>query len=192
MGVGGRPRGRAFPIRRGHSGVTSAPLELRIRAAGPESLDAVVELLSAAARWWQATDPPSPWPVPFPIERVRPAIERGEMIVVHVPGRAAPIGCLSLQWEDPEFWGEQPPVAGYVHRFAVDRDYAGRRVGEQLLAEVERRVLEVGRDRVRLDTRAASRRLVRYYEDSGFLPVGHATVRGIDCVLLERTIVPKM
>src|SRR5205823_916179 len=58
---------------------------------------------------------------------------------------------ITLRWEDPAFWGEQPPVAGYVHAIAVRRAFAG--LGPKMLEWAEEQVRGSGRGLVRLDCR---------------------------------------
>lgn len=168
--------------------VRAAGGTLAVRPARRDDLGAMLRLLSEAARWWESVDPPSPWPDPFPEERVRPSVERGEGYVAELDGRI--VGCYTLQWEDPEFWGERPPDAGYVHRVAVDRSEAGRGIGRRMIEDAAARVARAGRPFLRLDTAKRSRPLRRYYGALGFAERGEVTVRGIRCVRFERAVVP--
>jgi len=181
----------AYPPRVGRR-ITSDASPLRIRPAAPEELPEVLRLLTEAARWWHTVDPEpgSAWPVPFPEDRVRPNLERGEVFLAFAAAGGPAVGTYTLQWSDPEFWGERPPDAGYVHRVAVDRSASGRGIGRALLEDAAERVRGAGRSWLRLDTAASSRPLHRYYTSLGFGEAGSVRVRGIRCVRFEKRLLP--
>ncbi len=164
-------------------------IELRVRPAGAPDLPVALQILTRAAEWEASRGMVSPWPVPFPEDRVRPSLERGELFLAEgADGRS--IATVTLQWEDPTFWGERPPDAGYVHRLAVRREFAGRGAGYAILRWAEDQVGARGREWLRLDTLTARERLHEYYEDFGFLPVGRLTVRALDVTLFEKRVRP--
>jgi ribosomal protein S18 acetylase RimI-like enzyme len=72
----------------------------------------------------------------------------------------------------PEHVGEQEPDAGYVHRLAVRRAYAGRGMGRALLEWAAAQTAGSGRVWLRLDCMADNRRLCHYYESLGFVQRG--------------------
>jgi protein-tyrosine phosphatase len=160
---------------------------VRFRAAESSDLPLVVDLLAESTRWLNERGEPSGWPIPFPEERLRPAIEAGELFVVEGP-ESDPLGVVTLQWDDPAFWGPRPPDAGYIHRFVVRRSAAGRGIGDLVLRWVDGEVRARDRPFVRLDCLAASAFLRRYYEQHGFRRVGAATVGGLDCSLFEKQL----
>jgi GNAT superfamily N-acetyltransferase len=127
----------------------------------------VLELLDEAAAWMAAIGQPN-WPVPFPRRRVTANAEAGEVHLASVDGVV--VGTVTLQWEDPRFWGEDGTDgrAGYVHRLAVRRAHAGSGLGARLLGWADEQVREAGRDRLRLDVVSDNGPLRRYYERSGF------------------------
>ncbi len=79
-----------------------------------------------------------------------------------------PVGKLTLQWDDPEMWGEQPPDAGYIHGLCVTRAVAGAGLGEALLDWAGERVAAQGRTWLRLDCMKRNPALRAYYERQGF------------------------
>ena len=85
-----------------------------------------------------------------------------------------PVGKLTLQWDDPEMWGERPPDAGYVHGLTVSRAVAGLGLGAALLDWAGQRVAARGRRWLRLDCMAANPALRAYYERLGFAYRGAA------------------
>jgi protein-tyrosine phosphatase len=85
-----------------------------------------------------------------------------------------PVGKLTLQWDDPEMWGERPPDAGYVHGLCVSRAVAGLGLGAALLDCAGQQVVAHGRRWLRLDCMAANPALRAYYERLGFAYCGAA------------------
>jgi protein-tyrosine phosphatase len=164
--------------------------ELTFRPAGPEDLHQVVEVLSEAAAWAKARGVEAWWPVPFPEKWVRPGVERGEVILAEI--RSQLVGTLTLTREDPVMWGKQPPIAAYVHRVAVSREYAHRGVGGRLLDWAADRARSWGRSNLRLDCLATNEPLVAYYRSQGFREVGRVqgNIPGEErpSVLMERPL----
>jgi ribosomal protein S18 acetylase RimI-like enzyme len=154
-----------------------------VRRAAPQDLDTVVAILSEAARWLLGRGIRQ-WPDPFPRDRAAALLERGEFYLARVDGE--PAATFALLWSDPGFWGEQPPVAGYVHAIAVRRAYAGRGLGEQLLDWAEEQVAAAGREFLRLDCMSDNSVLREYYERLGFEPRGEAVFRDFTATRFER------
>ena len=158
---------------------------MKVERAGAEELGDVVEVLSEAAAWLRSRGIEQ-WPSPFRADWVAPSIERGETYLVRENDAVA--GTITLRWEDPAFWGEQPPVAGYVHGIAVRREFAG--LGPELLAWADEQVRAAGRGLLRLDCRTDNAELRRYYERHGFRYCGDATVHDFRTSLYERRCSP--
>jgi protein-tyrosine phosphatase len=158
---------------------------VNVTRASAEELDEVVAVLSEAAAWLRLRGIDQ-WPDPYPAEWVAGSIGRGETYLARENGVV--VGTITLRWADPAFWGEQPPVAGYVHGLAVRRELAGR--GPELLEWAEERVREAGRDLLRLDCRTENARLRGYYERHGFEHRGDTTVDDFRTSLYERRCRP--
>lgn len=144
--------------------------ELTVRSATLSDLPTILEVLTEAARWGWARGIENWWPIPYPADRVRPGIERGEFVVGERSGLV--VGTLRLSKEDPRTWGEQPPVAGYVHQLAVRRSLQGEGIGKAMLEWAAVTVRAWGRSKLRLDCLATNESLVRYYRELGFREVG--------------------
>jgi ribosomal protein S18 acetylase RimI-like enzyme len=140
--------------------------DVRIRRAGPDDFEPARTVLTLAAAWARDRGIERWWPVPFPAERLRPALENGHLYVAESAGEI--VGTLVFKWDDVKVWGEEPPVAGYVHMLAVRRDRPVRGLGEILLAWSADRTRENGRPLLRLDCLATNESLIRYYEGVGF------------------------
>jgi GNAT superfamily N-acetyltransferase len=141
-------------------------MPLIVRAAGPADVEAVEDILAEVSAWMRARDIVQ-WPVRFPDGFLLGCARRGELYVAS--DQRGPVGTVTLQWSDPLFWGDRHD-AGFVHRLAVRRSYAG--AGRFLLEWAEAEVRARGRSFVCLDTLTSNTRLRRYYEDLGYRPVG--------------------
>jgi protein-tyrosine phosphatase len=161
------------------------PRLLDVRLAGEEDLSAVLAILTDASGWERSHGIEDPWPFPFPADRVAPGLSRREVFLAYSESEA-PIATVSLSWEDPRFWGERPPDAGYVHRLAVRPDHLGRGIGRTLLEWASERIHDSGRQFLRLDCLARNDRLCRYYRDAGFEARGTVVVDGFECARFER------
>jgi protein-tyrosine phosphatase len=160
--------------------------QFEFRRAERDDLGLVVDILTEAATWARDRGIQGLWWVPFPPERIAPALERGDVYLV-LDGPAA-IGTITLQWSDVDFWGERPPDAGYIHRLAIRRSVAGHGVGPAMLRWADQRAREAGRRYLRLDCRSTHAALRRYYLNAGFAIIGAAVVHDVEVVLLERAI----
>lgn len=166
---------------------TSERLEVRFSQAGPEGLATVLSILTESAEWARAKGVEGLWQVPYPAEWVSPSLERGEVYLVYVGSQ--PIATVTFRWSDPAFWGEVAADAGYLHRLAVRRAFAGRQVGHRIVEWAANKVRAEGRSFLRLDCRSNHAGLRRYYLSLGFRPVRDTVVPGgIEVVLLERPV----
>jgi ribosomal protein S18 acetylase RimI-like enzyme len=156
---------------------------LEVRQAHPDDLDEVVAILSEAARWLLERGIYQ-WPDPFPRDRTAELVDGGEFYLALVDGE--PAATFALLWSDPSFWGEQPPLAGYVHAIAVRRSYAGQRLGEKLLDWADERIAAAGREFLRLDCMSDNAVLREYYERLGFEPRGEAVFDDFTATRFER------
>jgi ribosomal protein S18 acetylase RimI-like enzyme len=164
--------------------------EPQCRPGRDEDVGAVVELLSEAAQLVRDREGRLGWPFPFPVEEVRAAAARGELRVLESDGRV--VASYFLVWEDPRFWGPQPPIAGYLHKLAVRADQRGRGLGAAALDRAAAEVAAAGRSFLRLDCLASQERLVGFYRRAGFesvreIDLGPATDRR-RFLLMERSV----
>lgn len=163
--------------------------EVLVRPARPEDLARVLAILEEAARRMRAYGNVHGWPVPFPTALVQGPLQEGDTYLVARPD-GVDVATVTLRWEDPRFWGVQPPVAGYLHRLAVRSAHAGRRYGPAILAWADGEVRRRGRQLLRLDTATSNAGLLQYYAALGFRRVGevaHDPLR-FPVTLLERPV----
>lgn len=140
--------------------------ELHVRLAEPGDVEGVLDLLGEAARWIRSLTGILQWPERFPRQFIADLVDEGVVYVALDDGQL--VATLCLQWADPMFWPDGDDGAVYVHRLVVKRSYAGRGIGEQLLAWAGERAAEAGRFFLRLDCMTENAGLRRYYEALGF------------------------
>ncbi len=97
-------------------------------------------------------------------------ISRSPTYAVRLDGEI--VGTVGLQWEDASIWGDQPPVAGYIHRLAIKDGFHGLGLGEQVLNWAQAEAAKKGRSLLRLDCSTDNPKLCAYYEKLGFVQVG--------------------
>ncbi|MGA7923044.1 MAG: GNAT family N-acetyltransferase [Thermoplasmata archaeon] len=170
-------------------GEHSTSKALILRHASPQEVDLAASILTEAAEWSMGIGNPHPWPRPFPSEILQRSADRGELFLAETASHEI-AGTLTLQWEDPLFWGVQPPVAGYLHRLALRRAFAGQGLGRRMIQWAEERVRERGREFLRLDCDAENARIRSYYEALEFRFVSDAEKPGVPfrCALYQKRV----
>jgi ribosomal protein S18 acetylase RimI-like enzyme len=138
---------------------------LGVVRATADDVDEGLDVLAEAAAWLRERGIEQ-WPRRFPRGQIQESVARGETYVARYGDVTA--GTLALQWDDAFFWGERPPDAGYVHRVAVRRAFAGAGLGARLIEWADREAAACGRRYLRLDCMAENQRLRKYYERLGF------------------------
>src|SRR5258705_13992510 len=108
---------------------------LTITRATPADYHAVMPILREAADWLSARGNPQwkHWHMDAGERILSERIERHEVYLFRLD--STPVGTLTIQWSDPEQWGERglDDNAGYIHGIAITRSMGGMRVGERLL-----------------------------------------------------------
>jgi GNAT superfamily N-acetyltransferase len=138
---------------------------VNVRRATLEDVPLVAEMLDEATAYVR-TKGRDQWPVPYPQDELSGFAGRGELFVVDVDGEAA--GTFALLEDDRKFWGERPPDALYLHKLAVRRAFAGRKLGERIVEWVVDETRARGRNFVRLDCQRDLPGIREYYERLGF------------------------
>jgi GNAT superfamily N-acetyltransferase len=145
----------------------------------------VAELLDEATVWVGERGYEQ-WPLPFPRDELAASIERGEVYVAEVDGDS--VATVTLLWDDPMYWGEQPADAAYVHKLAVSRACAGQRIGQALVEWADKTAAAAGREFLRLDCLRDNPSIREYYERLGFEHRGDLVVNGRRMSIYERSI----
>jgi ribosomal protein S18 acetylase RimI-like enzyme len=152
--------------------------ELTVVRAGITDYDAVMAILREAADWLSARGIQQwyHWHMDVGEQILPERLEHHEVYLFQHD--RSPVGTLTIQWSDPDVWGERgiDGLAGYVHGMAVARSAGGMRVGERMLEWAVGTIAARGRAFARLDAMASNAPLCRYYEQRGFRPLGTATL----------------
>jgi GNAT superfamily N-acetyltransferase len=159
---------------------------VNVKRARHEDADTVAELLDEATVWVGELGFEQ-WPLPFPRDELAEAIDRGEVYVVEGEDDE-PVATLVLLQDDPQYWGERPQDALYLHKFAVRRDRAGRGIGAAVVEWANAEAAEAGREFLRLDCLCDNLRIRDYYEDLGFEHRGDLVLNGRNMSLYERPV----
>lgn len=160
---------------------------LEIVPAKSDDIDTVLEILDQATSWLLKKGITTVWvPGGFSRENFLDQISKGEVYLGMVA--ECPVGTFILQWSDPFFWGEQPPVAGYVHKLAVRPEYSGQGIGLAMLGWAENRARLAGKTLLRLNCMADDRKIRDYYERAGFAHRGDVVKPKATASLYEKTL----
>jgi GNAT superfamily N-acetyltransferase len=159
---------------------------VNVRRADQTDALTVAGLLDEATQWVTALGY-SQWPLPFPRKQLDAAIDRGEVYVVESEEGEA-VATVSMLADDPEYWGDQPPDALYVHKLAVRRDRAGRGIGAAIVEWANAEAAEAGREFLRLDCLCDNPGIRDYYEDLGFEHRGDLVLGRRKMSLYERPV----
>ncbi|WP_081078513.1 bifunctional GNAT family N-acetyltransferase/NUDIX hydrolase [Burkholderia territorii] len=101
---------------------------------------------------------------------VRNNVSQKEVYVVELEGTV--VATFSLVLDEDRHWGEQEPIAGYVHGLSVREGFNGRGLGSFMLDWCGNKISALNRQFVRLDCAAENTRLCAYYESLGFISAG--------------------
>jgi GNAT superfamily N-acetyltransferase len=159
---------------------------VNVKRARHGDADTVAELLDEATVWVGELGFEQ-WPLPFPRDELAEAIDRGEVYVVEGEDDE-PVATLVLLQDDPQYWGDRPQDAFYLHKFAVRRDRAGRGIGAAVVEWANAEAAEAGREFLRLDCLCDNPRIRDYYEDLGFEHRGDLVLNGRNMSLYERPV----
>ena len=153
---------------------------LIVTHARAADFDPVMAILREAADWLAARGNPQwhHWHMDFGENILRQRLEHDEVYLFR--REKVPVGTLTIQWSDPDVWGEpgNDGLAGYIHGMGISRTLGGKRVGESMLEWAVDRIAHCGRRFARLDAQASNVSLCRYYEDRGFGPRGTKLLAG--------------
>jgi ribosomal protein S18 acetylase RimI-like enzyme len=162
-------------------------VNLTLTPARPEDLPRVLTILEDAAAWLQSRGIDQWRPGNFSAPELLASIHQGELYLATVEGCDA--ATIILQWSDPLFWPpENHDTAGYIHKLAVHRCFAGRGLGQRLIDWATTRAAERGKQFLRLDCMATNPGLCRFYENLGFTLHGQKMIGTWKVALYERKI----
>ncbi|MCG7408220.1 GNAT family N-acetyltransferase [Paenibacillus sp. ACRRX] len=146
---------------------------LEVRQATEADTGAVMNLLAKTAEWLHSQGS-TQWNSLLSGEDVHGtsnAIIRGDVFVFHEGGTLAAVVMLLKHpspW-DIELWGNEGHDSSiYVHRLAINRDYAGSGLGSSVMEWVENGIEFTGKHQIRLDCIEENMRLFSFYSSLGY------------------------
>lgn len=139
---------------------------LSVKVAKTEDAEALAEILSSGVRNKVAHGDMAWGTEPYTGEELLGRIEKGSTYVAKLGNQ--PVGTLVMIWDDETTWGEQPPIAAYVHQLAIKDGYTGMDLGRQLLDWAGQQAANNGKEFLRIDFPPDNESLKSYYENLGF------------------------
>src|SRR5919201_102139 len=181
-------RGRRTLAREDDRGGEPATPPIQVRRAHPDEVDAAAEIVEDAISWagersFASWPPGSFGPDREGRDRLRPALEAGDLYLILVNGETA--GTLSLLREDRSFWPGAPADALYLHGFAVRGSHTGKGIGSAAIAWAAEEARRRGRRFLRLDCLAENPGIRTYYERAGFEHRADTEIHGTRFALYE-------
>jgi GNAT superfamily N-acetyltransferase len=175
-----------------HDGDDSGPdrrSPLQLRQGTPEDWKQITYLIDETAHWL-ATRGTDQWQRPWPDvdardRRVRQGLAEGRTWILWDGVTLA--ATVTLQRKaDPALWPDAvEDEAVYPCRLVVDRAYAGRGIGAELMDWAGRSARDgYGARWIRIDVWTTNRALHRYYQRQGFSSKGLAAVSGYPAAAL--------
>jgi len=142
-------------------------MQLSIRQAIPQDIDAVAEILGEAARWLKEQGMPMWRQDELLPSHIVADVDSGQFFLAECDG--VPAGIIRFQLADNLFWPDVPQDdSAFIHRLAVRRRFAGGEVSSALLLWAIAHTHTLGLRYVRLDCEASRARLRAVYERIGF------------------------
>jgi ribosomal protein S18 acetylase RimI-like enzyme len=148
--------------------------KLHVSAADDEDISTVAGILTEATRYKLSLGDTAWGNVGWNQEEVRKTMNKSLVYLIRIDKEI--IGTVSLQWDDQRIWGNQLPLAGYIHRLAIKNGFHGKNIGKQVIDWAEAHVAENGRTLLRLDCPARNISLCSYYESLGFQQVSKLAI----------------
>jgi GNAT superfamily N-acetyltransferase len=164
-------------------------VEWNIRIALPSEAELVIAVVNEAAAWLDRHGIALWTHAELDPVQIRADVDAGYYVLAFDTGNA--VGTMRFTLEDSLFWPEAlPGEAGYVHRLAVRRSHAGKRLSKALLDWAALRTADLGRTWLRLDCEAKRPKLRALYEGFGFVFHSEHTVYDLFVARYQRRVRP--
>ena len=150
-------------------------MNLVFRKAEVLEIDTALTLLKQAAQtlaqkglkqWAYWTTPPQE-----KVDWVKAGFANGEFYFVENEAKQV-MAMFRLLNEDTLYWGQMVEKARYIHSLVVHKDFTGNKLGQRIVAELEKQTVAEGVNLLRLDCDATNAQLCKYYINQGFIQVG--------------------
>jgi GNAT superfamily N-acetyltransferase len=142
-------------------------MQLFIRQATAQDIDAMAEILEEAVRWLEEQGMPMWRQDELLPSHIVADVDSGQFFLAECDG--VPAGTIRFQLADKLFWPDVPQDdSAFIHRLAVRRRFAGGEVSSALFLWAIARTHTLGRRFLRLDCEVSRARLRAVYERIGF------------------------
>ncbi len=153
---------------------------MKIQNASPGDLPLLLDLRKQASAWLREDLGIDQWANPFPSEHILGSINARSVYLVKDGERTAATVTLDSEPE-PDLWSsaelEEPSL--HMHKLIVLRAYAGRDLGQRIIAWASDLTARAGGRWLRINVTTNNRRLQRYYLNAGFEYVRTADGGGV-------------
>ncbi|WP_139991844.1 MULTISPECIES: GNAT family N-acetyltransferase [Paenibacillus] len=154
--------------------------DIKVFQAKPEDTAEVLELLIQTAQWLKSKGSTQWGGLLHGVDshQTPEAIKRGE-VYIFIQGSVL-VGMVMLMQQasawDRELWGDEGHENSvYLHRLNINREAAGKDLGEAIVHWADSGIHFSGKDRIRLDCIANNEKLNRFYLNCGYTFIGSAT-----------------
>lgn len=141
---------------------------MQLRPARKHEFDAIYAILEQNALWMKDQGI-FQWPMDW-LDSIRTelqqSVDNGLFYVVELQQQIAAV--VEVLTEPEHIWQYDNTPALYLHKFAIDRQYAGSGLGKSMLNWARTKALSLGMDCLRLDCVSHNPELRQYYESAGF------------------------
>jgi len=146
-----------------------------LRKSELSELDIAFDILRSAAKtlynksidqWYYWLDPPIE-----KINWVKKGFKNKEFFFIENESGDI-MGMVRVSSEDLTYWGQMNEKANYVHSLIIKENYAGNKLGLEVLRYIEKETLKNNIHLIRLDCDSTNESLCAYYENKGFKKVG--------------------
>ncbi|MGZ9585739.1 GNAT family N-acetyltransferase [Paenibacillus marinisediminis] len=146
---------------------------LEVHQATPDDTSDIVELLTNTARWLKSKGS-TQWSALLDghdVHGTGDAIKHGDVFMFKDGNIVAAMVILLTEpspW-DLDLWGDDGhDPSFYVHRLAINRDYAGQGLGNSVMQWIESGIRIEGKPQIRLDCIESNNTLFRFYSGAGY------------------------
>lgn len=145
---------------------------MRMKQATKEDIPAIEEILLDAVHWLKKCGLENRWTESnIKWESLSMNYKMDDFYLLYQEN--LPVACMALKEGTDSYWPEDPDEkALFLHKLAVKRIYAGKRVSTEMIRYAKERARMLKLTSVRLDCNCQREKLRKLYESNGFVCVG--------------------
>ena len=149
--------------------------DIIIKQSGAEDIPVIENILLEVVNWLESINQPLWNPAQVKWERLSKQFSPDNFYIAYIDN--IPAGCMALVDYDPFFWPDiEKGDSLFIHKLAVRRFAAGKGISTALFEYAADKCREKNIKTLRLDTDGNRKKVVKVYEDFGFVRVNERTV----------------